>query len=167
MALGIELTVSLGTFDNYCLFHTIFHSLHALNDIAGGEVFVTHSRYLAFQAVAKESIEFFVGNYEFLMKVVEDRNAEKQETEKIGDEFSDIFKLLDLTTNECNPKLEDFVRIRNTLITLFYLNLLKTANYFESQSSSNNGLYQYSGFSKYELLVGAVIEKLLLIPCNM
>ena len=75
----------------------------------------------------------------------------------------DLIKLLNLATNESNPKLEDYIRIRNTLITLFYLNLLKTAGYFHDHGSPAQTTYQYSAFSQTELLVGAAIEKLLLV----
>ena len=127
-----------------------------MNDIRGGAVFISHSKFLAFRALTQT-------NFNVLKNMINIKMDENEDIKKVGRETSDIVKLLNLTTNESNPKLEDYIRIRNTLITLFYVNLLKRGRYFRDLGSPVQDTYQYSGFSETELLVGSVIEKLLLV----
>lgn len=138
-------------------------SLDVLNDVPGGDVFISHSKFLAFRAVSQTNINFFQRNSDNINKLCSKQKDENQDTKMFCKDTPDLIKLLNLATNESNPKLEDYIRIRNTLITLFYLNLLKTAGYFHDYGSTAQTTYQYSGFSQAELLVGSTIEKLLLV----
>ena len=137
--------------------------MDALNNIPGGEVFISHSRFLAFRAITQTNVDFIREDSNYLKSLVIDKENELNECPVFNSKTKQLVKLLKLTTNECNPSLEDYIRIRNTLITTFYLNLLKAANYFKSYGSDPSEFYQYSNFSPTELLVGSIIEKLLLV----
>ena len=95
--------------------------------------------------------------------LVNNKMDENQNTKMFNKETPDIIQLLNLTSNESNSKLEDYIKIRNTLITLFYLNLLKAGGYFHDLGSPMQETYQHSNFSETEILVGSIIEKLLLV----
>ena len=126
-------------------------------------MFISHSKFLAFRAITQTKLHFFKTNSNVLKKLVHSQVDENQDFKMFSRETPDIIKLLNLTTNESKSKLEDYIRIRNTLITLFYLNLLKAGGYFQDAGSPDQEMYQYSEFSETELLIGSIIEKLLLV----
>ena len=126
-------------------------------------MFIDHSKFLAFRAITQTKVEYFKANSDMLNDMVKSKMDKNQDTKMFNKKTSDLIKLLNLTTNETNSKLEDYIRIRNTLITIFYLNLLKAGGYFKDLGSPIKENYQYSEFSQTEILVGSIIEKLLLV----